>query len=387
MTDIDQHSGKAEPRSIIFRLANMIGVVTASALCIAAMAGGIALLQARAAAEGSVKSNPPISVETARFTRQASYKVAQTFIGRLEATRETRLAFELGGTVQSVDVDEGDRIERGSRIARLDTARLETRHSELIAQRKELEASLALARATAKRQSTLKDRGWTAAQSYDEARFEVARLEASIARIDASIATVKVDLEKSSLKAPFSGRIASRAIDEGAIVAAGTPVATLLEDGRARIRVGLSRAFAADLKPETPYKFAAGTMTITGKLVGTRPDLEPQSRTVTALFETQDHATLPYGAVVSLSVKRTLDEPGGWVPLAALSEGQKGVWSLFTIVTEGGRAIVRREAVEVLHVADAQAYVKGSLADGTRFIVKGANRVTPGQRVALFERR
>ncbi|MEO0673235.1 MAG: efflux RND transporter periplasmic adaptor subunit, partial [Pseudomonadota bacterium] len=65
-------------------------------------------------------------------------------------------------------------------------------------------------------------------------------------------------------------------------------------------------------------------------------------------------------------------------------EGAKGVWTLMAVATDDGQPVVRREAVEVLHVADGRAFVRGSMPDGTPYIADGTNRVTPGQRVALL---
>lgn len=370
------------------RALKAVGITLAVAICVAAMVGGSWLLHFRASAEAGPAANPPVAVQTAVFERKNGYQIEQEFVGRIEPTRETQLAFELNGTVESVDVDEGDTVSDGARIAQLDTARLRARLDELAAERSELEARLALARATAERQSTLRNQGWAAEQRFDEARFEVRRLEAAIQRVDAAVQTVRVDLAKSTLSAPFAGQISSRSIDEGAIVSAGTPVATLLEGGTARVRVGVSREVAQEMKIGTQYKLRVGDQEFEAKLIALRPDLEPQSQTVTALFATEDKGLFPYGTVVILAVPRALPDRGDWVPLTALSEGQKGVWSLMVVTaTDDGNQIVRREAVTVLHVTDGRAFVEGSLPDGSSYIVNGTNRVTPGQRVARLAAR
>ncbi len=367
------------------RIANGLVVLVVASLCIGAIAGGIKALQVRASNDESLPANPAVTVRTSEIKLQDTYRIGQSFVGRVEPTRETQLAFELAGTVKKVAVEEGGTVKAGDVIAELDTARLQTRRQELLAQRKETEARLALSRATEKRQRALNKRGFAATQRLDEARFQSAELIAALSRLDAGVAAVDVDLKKSTLRAPYDGRVGSRQIDEGAIVSAGMAVATILENGKQQIRVGVARQASAKLRVGAPYSFKAGERLFEAKLIALRPDLDVASRTVTALFETEGAGALPFGTVVTLELSREVDEPGAWVPTIALNEGAKGVWTLMTVASEGDQTVVRREAVEVLHVSDGRAFVRGSMSDGTKYIADGTNRVTAGQRVALLK--
>ncbi|MEL6373604.1 MAG: efflux RND transporter periplasmic adaptor subunit [Pseudomonadota bacterium] len=363
------------------------GVLAFSAGCVAAMVGGITLLKTRADLEKDVPANPAISVQTQRFTPQDGYTIKQRFVGRVEPLRQTQLAFELAGTVMSIAADEGQRIKAGAQVARLDRARLRTRLAELQAQKRELQARLSLARATAGRQRKLNRKGWTPSQRFDEARFQVAEIEAGIGRVEAGLEAVRVDLRKAILRAPFDGIVAARQVDEGAIVAAGAPVLLLMQAGAQRIRVGVSRQAGAGLKIGERYRFEAGGRTFMAKLEAFRPDLDPTSRTMTALFRTSMQVDQPYGAVVTLALDRRIETPGAWVPTAALNEGAKGLWTVLTVVADESapeRYRVRREAAEILHVSGERSFIRSTIPPGTRFISNGTNRVTPGQQVALL---
>ncbi|MEO0673019.1 MAG: efflux RND transporter periplasmic adaptor subunit, partial [Pseudomonadota bacterium] len=308
-----EQTGK--PKGIWMRRAtNALVVLVVASLCVGAIAGGIHALQVRASNDESLPANPAVTVRTSKIELQDTYRIGQSFVGRVEPTRETQLAFELAGTVLKVAVNEGGTVKAGDVIAELDTARLETRRQELAAQRKELEARLALSQATEKRQRALNKRGFAATQRLDEARFQSAELRASLTRLDANLAAVDVDLRKSTLRAPYAGRVSSRQIDEGAIVAAGTPVATVLENSRQQIRVGIARAASSKLRVGTSYPFKAGDRMFDAKLIALRPDLDVASRTVTALFETDRSGALPFGTVVTLEMSREIEEPGAWVP-------------------------------------------------------------------------
>jgi len=118
--------------------------------------------------------------------------------------------------------------------------------------------------------------------------------------------------------------------------------------------------------------FGQGDVTVAAAGNGTR------LRTVTLTGD-----DLSFGEIVTLLLEREIDERGAWVPLAALQESDRGLWSLLTVAEEDSKSIVRREAAEVLHVDGAHAYVRGTFEPGASVIANGTNRIVPGQRVAL----
>ena len=92
---------------------------------------------------------------------------------------------------------------------------------------------------------------------------------------------------------------------------------------------------------------------------------------------------LPFGEVMELALDRHVSEPGFWVPLSALVEGRKGLWTVYTLGNSDGDSVVRREAVEILHTERTRAFVRGTIEAGAQIVLDGTNRVVPGQRVAL----
>lgn len=347
------------------------------------MAAGIATLHMRANAEAPPEANPPINVEvrTVRFT--SGYTVTERFAGRLEPVRETRLAFERGGLVTEVLFDEGDLVGAGAVVARLDTAKLEAERKRLEAQRKELSARQSLAKVTLQRQRALASKGWQTEQKHDEARFSLEEVSAAIARLDASIGSIDVDIGKSVLRAPYAGHFAARFIDEGAVVDTGTAVAELLESGVRQVRVGVSVDAAQSLDVGYTYRLSAGSNLFPGRLISKRPDLQTGTRTVTVLFEALGGEDVLFGEIVELILDRAIAADGTWLPVRALNEGRKGLWSVLTVVERDGEFAIARESVEVLHVDDGRAFVTGTLADGARIVLNGTNRIIPGQQVAF----
>jgi len=364
----------------------------AVALAFIALAGaGITALHMRAAGEAPPERHPAVTVATAATEIHDSYRTEQRFVGRLEPARQTDLAFEQAGLVMEVLVDEGDSVAAGDIIARLDTDKLKARRTQLEARRRELEASRTLAALTLDRQANLRDQGWSPQQREDEAKAQVAQLDAAIDQTLADIAMIDIDIAKALLTAPFDGRIAARMIDDGAVISPGTAVASLLEDGRPQVRIGLPPAVAATLDDDRRYRIEFAGSSATGRLVNRRPDLQPRTRTVSVLFDVETRRHVAFGDIATLILETERRERGTWLPLTALKEGAKGLWTVMVVDAASGnggigsndRATVRPVAVEILHTQDERVYVRGPFGSGARVVIDGTNRIVAGQQVAL----
>jgi len=101
---------------------------------------------------------------------------------------------------------------------------------------------------------------------------------------------------------------------------------------------------------------------------------------VTAVFRLAD-AGLYAGTVAELVMNAEVDEPGFWLPLSALSESQRGLWSVFVIRSGAVGQTVETRLVEILHRGDDAVFVRGTLRDGERIVSAGTARIVPGQRV------
>jgi len=375
----------AQPKRFWRKLGGGALVLVAAGVIVGAAGAGIAALHIRADAQAPVEANPPLTVRTMNLEKQGHYRVEQRFAGRIEAARETRMAFERRGLVERVLLDEGDAVQSGDPVAKLDQSKLKAERKRLQANKRELEARLKLAKRTLDRQETLSRQGWQSEQRFDEARFSVDELQAAIDKVSAQIDSIEIDLEKSVLKAPFAGTVTARHVDEGAVVQAGAPVLDLAETARIHARVGVTADAAQQLETRQRYPLAVGERRVRGTLVSKRPDIQTGTRTVTALFTINDPGA-PLGEVIELVRDRTIEQPGAWLPLTALVEDRRGLWSVYRVRPNGEAHAVDRRSVEILHSREGRAFVRGMFDDGEEIIKDGTNRVVPGQRVIVSEK-
>ena len=306
--------------------------------------------------------------------------------GRVVARQSVSLAFEPAGRVSAVSADRGDAVEQGDVLATLDTRRLESRLAEVAARSEEARASLALAQRQEEREAQLNQNNFASRTALDQARTDRLTLQARLAALAAERDSLTADLDDSTLKAPFAGRVIERHISVGSLVSSGTTAFDLIDVEQLEAHLGLPAALAATFAPNEAVELMVNGEDVSGEVRARLPQVDSDSRTQTLVvsLEAPDHA-VP-GDLAEL--RYTITEPanGYWVPLDSLQAADRGLWNVLVAEPlENDHYRVAQASVELLHSEGDQAFVRGTLAPGMRLITGGTHRVTPGQQVTLSE--
>jgi len=324
-----------------------------------------------------------LTVRTLELALADKLDMARPFTAMVEARRASMAGFELTGTLVALHVDEGDSVEAGEVLARLDTRRLLARRAEVNAALDEARASRRLAEATLERQEAAVKRQAVSVQVLDETRRERDAAAAAVRRLRAQLEGVEVDLDKSVLRAPYAGRIARRFIDEGSVVQPGMPVYELLESGEKEARLGVDPGLAATLSEEQALDAVQGDTPYRARVLRALPRREQRTRTVSFRLLVEDpQDELRTGDLLTVTLTETLRTPHFAVPAPALVEGIRGLWAVYVLgENEAGETVVEQRPVELIHHTGGRAYVRGTLQPGEFLISEGTHRITPGQRV------
>jgi len=359
------------------------GTLALAALAAALVWGGAQLLAARAAARPGPPPAPPVTVTAAAVVLQPHHEISVSFTGRIEAPRRVELGFEAGGTLAEIRVEEGDAVPAGAVLARLDIRALQAERAGQVAALAVLDARIELAELNVARARVLVDREFISTQRADEARLGLAEVRAERLRVEAAILALDVALDKAVLRAPFAARIGARMFDEGARIGAGQPVLTAFEGGPPLFRAGLPPELAAALPPGSAVTLDLGGVSLPAKVKHRRSDFDLASRTIPILFEVPGAAGLAEGMLGKLTLTRSVPGQGAWLPRAALSEGVRGLWTVFLVVDRPEGLFTRREAVELLHAETDRVFVRGAFPTGARVVLSGPHRLADGQAVVL----
>lgn len=351
----------------------------------------------KAAGAGQVPEAPvePFAqkVDVIKVERQNSYTRLVKVVGRVEASKQAGLGFELGGTLLETTVDEGDRVSKGQLLAQLDTQRLD-------AQLREIEASVARAKADARlaklsenRIASLVEKNLESPQRLDETREATLAAQAQVREIEARKDSVVVQFTKSKIFSPYNGTILSRPVDPGSVVGQGMTIFTIQKDADTEVRMAMAADKAFKLKKGQAYQLFQGQNALTATLKSIANSRTINTRTVDAIFEIEVTAegdsvsqnslanmVLP-GDLLTLMLPNETATEGYWVPKSALTNGIRGMWNLFTVGNAEGSQNLTAKSVNVVYSDESKAFVVGSLNAADYVILHGGHRLVPNQKV------
>ncbi len=339
------------------------------------------LLYARAGYGKVADPRAPMPVATTTFSVQQGYARDLPFLGLVRAGQSTDVGFEVPGQLSSLLVTEGTVLRAGDTIGMLDTSQLQSRRAVAVANLQQVQAELELAQLKAQRQKDLSVSGAVSEEAYDVTRLTAQALSAQLAAVTAQLDSIDIDLEKSALKAPYDGVVAARFVNEGAVINVGTPVVRLVASVGREAHIGVAVEYAHLLRQGETYNLKLRDQSVAARLRSVRPDVDPATLTTTAVFELPEGTGTLDGEPVSLNLSKDVSSLGGWLPLSALIEGERGLWNVYRLTTHEGSTVTAREVVEVLEVRGDRVYVRGTLADGERVVADGLHRITAGTAV------
>ncbi len=329
---------------------------------------------------------PPVSakshtVDVGAIELQDSYIQARFAYGRIEAAQRANAGFELAGTLTQVLVDEGDLVVKGQLLAKLDTDRLDARMLELNAALQRAKSQARLAMLSEKRIAELVRKKLESGQRLDEVREATVGADAAVDEIQARMDSLRVELSKSELKAPFDAEILSRQIDQGTVVPAGQTVFTLQQNKGKLARIALAANDAFEFAVGDKHLLDNKGKKLTGQITSIAKQRRLDTRTVDVIFSIEDNTdnVLP-GDLVALAYQSEVNESGVWVVKSALNSGVRGLWTLFVVPQEGEQQVTAK-SVELLFSDETRAFVRGALKPTDMIVLNGAHRLVPNQLV------
>jgi len=188
--------------------------------------------------------------------------------GTLQADESVELTSEASGKITDIRFEEGARVEAGELLVQIND-------SELQAEKRRLEHELQLARERAERQERLLQEGGVSQEEYDATVNEVEVLTADLELVEARI-------EKTKVRAPFSGVVGLRAVSEGAYVSPQTRITTLQRLDPMKVNFSVSEKYASRVGPGQSISFSVRGRDdrLTGEVYATDTQVDPDTRTL-----------------------------------------------------------------------------------------------------------
>jgi membrane fusion protein (multidrug efflux system) len=369
----------------------LLPLVLACVFGLAPALSGCGEADATREAESAASALPPqtrVRVQ-AEKVRVAKIEGADSVTGTIRAHHRAVVTAETQGRVLARAALPGASVERGGLLVELESSRqaLEVRRTE---------AALGTAATVLRHAERELARGEQllasnalSTQRHDDLKLAVDKARNEFALAEVARDTAKRNLADTKIRAPFAGTVDSLAVDVGDFVAAGTPVATVVDLSRVRIFGGVTAREAARLVPGT--KAGIGVADLDGRsfeaaLVSVARVAGRLDGTYEIELGMENPGGLRDGMVVSIELRDPSEKPGLLAPRAALLRrgGQTEVFVVERASAQGAIAKVRRvrtgrvdgEWIEILDGLEAGEDVvfdgQFALQDGAEVVLDGA---------------
>ncbi|MEN8618818.1 efflux RND transporter periplasmic adaptor subunit [Shewanella baltica] len=311
-----------------------------------------------------------------------SYQHEQTFTGTIRAGNTTGVGFELAGKLNELQADSGIKVKQGQILAILDTRLLEAERQEIQASLAQTQADVDLATSTLKRNQELKKSGYVSEQLLDENRSQLNSLAAAKNRLLASQHANQLKLDKSILMAPFDGTISQRLHNLGEVIAAGSPIFTLVGNINPEAYIGVPVALAEQFHAGQQVQVSVQDQIFTAEIAGISAEVNPVSRTLQLRISLPQDARVINGEIAYLHQQQQIEQAGYWVPISALTDGIRGLWNLYVIAKDEQQSIIERRDVEILYTTQDMAYIQGAIQPNEIYVSQGLHKLVVGQAVS-----
>jgi len=338
------------------------------------------------------KPRPPLVTLAAAKTESIPQYI--NCLGTVTAFNVVSVQSRVDGELVEVVFEEGQLVEEGQLLARIDPRAFETSKSQVQAQLDRDQANLDLAKATLKRIRQNSTSGVYSQLEIDENAMMVRQGEASVAMNRAALSNTDLLLSYTQILAPIRGRVGLRLVDRGNMVKANGTTAivvitqlqpislvfTIPQDDIPRVQSRLAEAGSVKvLAFDRSFQHLIETGTLTA--VDNQVDASTGTLKLKARFENEGGKLFPNQFVnVRLLVKEW--DNAIVIPASAIQYGPDFSYVyVANIAGEDSTVDVRKVVVNFAH--EGRTVIESGLVEGEQVVIEGTDKLQPGGKVSL----
>ena len=314
--------------------------------------------------------------------------------GRTSAFETSDVRPQVDGIILARLFTEGDYVRQGQPLYRIDPASYQARVANARAALAHARASTIAADGQVRRYAELVKRNFVSRQLYENALSAAGEAKADVAAQQAALKSAEIDLARTVIRAPISGRIGRSVYTTGALVKAGQdnalttiqrldPIFVDIQQSSAdllRLRQEMgSGQISPDSAPVRLKLETGSAYPLVGKLsfADVTVDQATGSQTIRAVFPNPQHVLLP-GMFVRGELVQGVKSNGILVPQRAVSRNERGHP---TVLVVGARNMSELRVIQADRTVGDDWFVTGGLKPGDQVIVEGGPLMRPGMPV------
>jgi RND family efflux transporter MFP subunit len=199
----------------------------------------------------AVQSADPVAVRTTVAAMEQLPRVT-TATGSIEPWTRVSPGTKILGRLEEVGVREGDRVQRGQILARLDDADLSAAVEQVQAAVRMAEANLENASSQHRRMVLLHERGSVTDKSLEDAVAAYRVAQAGLEKARANLSAAEVTLSYAVIRSPIAGWVVKKMAESGDMITPGTPLLTIEDLSRIKVTIHVPETDVVGLREGSP---------------------------------------------------------------------------------------------------------------------------------------
>jgi membrane fusion protein, multidrug efflux system len=344
----------------------------------------LVLMGGAVAAKDAGSSAVPVTVAAAE---QRDVPNRLSSVGTVQSLHSVVIRPQVSGVLTEVLFKEGQLVERGALLARIDDRTIQATLAQLQAERSSKAAQLRMAELDFTRYRSLIDQNVVSRQTIDKQAALVDELKAGVLASDATIAQQRVQLSFTQIVSPVRGRVGIRRVDPGNVVQAGDVrgLVTVTQTDPISVVFTLPQDLLSSLQDaarnptaSTVTAYDRGDITLgSGQLTAFDNEIDATTGTIRlrAQFDNRDGRLWP-GQFVTVRLQTAVARKAIVVPARAIGHGLNGPF-VFRIRESQAQVV----PVDIAYQDDEIAVVSKGIAAGDTVVVDGQSRLKAGTAV------
>lgn len=254
----------------------------------------------------------PIAV-SGIIVKSTSFDNNLSLSGSIEANEQIEIHSEVSGIVEGIYFQEGSNVTKGQLLFKVNDI-------ELRAQLAQMNTKEGLAAENERRAKLLLQK-----EAISQEEYDIARADHKSAQAQSQL--IKAQISKTSVRAPFSGKIGLRGISPGTYITPTILVAKLVNSGKLKITFSVPEKYAAEVKSGSTIDFSVSgsTKVYKAKIYAIEPEVEVATRTlkIRALADNIDGTIFP-GTFADVKLPLAIIKDAIVIPSQAIVPIQNG---------------------------------------------------------------
>lgn len=329
------------------------------------------LLSSSTKEENNIAGNKPdmvVSVKAHVVSLETLNNNVKT-TGTILANEEVELRSEVSGKIIKILFKEGSFVNKGDLLIKIND-------SDLQAQLRRAESKVKLSEEKEFRQRQLRDGNLISQEEYDNTLGEL-----NVNKADYDL--IKAQIDKTEIRAPFSGVIGLRSVSEGSYVTSSTIMAKLQNLSNIKIDFSIPEKYSTSVKigDELDFKISGSKNTFKAKVYALEPRIDPGTRTlrIRAVCSSYYSDLIPGAfANVELSLKQISNAI--LIPTVSIVPELKGQ-KVFLYKS----GVVIPQSVEIGIREETRVQIVAGLSAGDTIITSGILQIRPKVKVKISE--